>query len=218
MMIFWQFHYCWLLQSVLECVALSLPSLLRSNQSWIALIAPYCMKFLLYSIYLLFVSVCGVVPLGGSIPSKDSLWPSALFSNSLCMFELLCCAWWCCSEAEARNQGLKDYQGLKNARYWWLRIALVTKGPEELFLTRSFGVYILFIPVRDRETLSVHVYWVDTSFPCQEHSFSDKTQKQTMLNDVGCDITWGMDLRIYNEFTMFYPCSRNLSCWKHLET
>ena len=96
--VFWPFEYCWMLQSVLECVALSLPSLLRSNQSWIALIAPYCMKFLW--------AVCGMVPLGGSIPSKDPLWPSALFSNSLCMFELLCCAWWCCSEVEARNQGL----------------------------------------------------------------------------------------------------------------
>ena len=94
---FWQFEYCWMLQSVLECVALSLPSL-WSNQSWIALIAPYCVKFLW--------AVCGVVPLGGSIPSKDPLWPSALFSNSLCMFELLCYAWWCCIEAEARNQGL----------------------------------------------------------------------------------------------------------------
>ena len=107
---FWQFEYCWMLQSVLECVALSLPSL-WSNQSWIALIAAYCMKFLW--------AVCGMVPLGGSIPSKDPLWPSALFSNSLCMFELLCC-----DVVVRLRQETKDYQGLKNPKCRWVRMVL----------------------------------------------------------------------------------------------
>ena len=52
--------YCWMLQSILDCVALSQLSWLRSNQSSIALIAPYCVKFLL---------VFGGVSWGGSIPS-----------------------------------------------------------------------------------------------------------------------------------------------------
>jgi len=154
MMIFWQFEYCWMLQSVLECVALSLPSL-WSNQSWIALIAAYCMKFLW--------AVCVMVPLGGSIPSKDPLWPSALFSNSLCMFELLCCAWWCCSEAEARNQGLSRTEVRQ------MSMASHSFGHQRSWGTFSYTVFwcILF----DWATLSVPVYWVDTSFSCQEHSF-----------------------------------------------
>ena len=52
-------------------------------------------------------------------------------------------------------------------------------GPEELFRARCFGVIILC----DWETLSVPVYWVDTSFSCQEHSFSDKAPKQTSFDE-----------------------------------
>ena len=98
------------------------------------------------------------------------------------------------------RQETKDYQGLKYAKCRWLRIALVTKGPEELFLTRSFGVYILFIPVCDRETLSVPVYWVGTSFSCQEHSFSDKAPKQTSFDAKSHEAwIWGftMDLPFF---------------------
>ena len=79
-------------------------------------------------------------------------------------------------------------------------MALVTKGPEELFLTRSLGVYILSIPVCDRETLSVPVYWVDTSFSCQEHSFSDKAPKQTSFDAKSHEAwIWGftMDLPFF---------------------
>ena len=57
---FWPFEYCWMLQSVLECVALSLPSLSRSNQSSIALICALVCEVLF--------DFRGGWPLGGSIP------------------------------------------------------------------------------------------------------------------------------------------------------
>ena len=81
----------------------------------------------------------------------------------------------------------------------------------------TFSSTVFWCILFDWATLSVPVYWVDASFSCQEHGFSDKTQKQTMLDDVGCEITWGMDLRIYNGFTIFYQCSRNChvgNIWK----
>ena len=113
--VLWQFEYCWMLQSVLECVALSLPSLSRSNQSWIALICGFLCE----------VSISwfpwGGWPLGGSIPSKDPLWPSALFSNSLCMFELCVVL----GDVVVRlREETKDYQGLKNPKCRWVRMVL----------------------------------------------------------------------------------------------
>ena len=41
------------------------------------------------------------------------------------------------------RQETKDYQGLKNSRCRWHRMALVTTGPEELFRPLSFGVSCL---------------------------------------------------------------------------
>ena len=53
-------------------------------------------------------------------------------------------------------------------------------------------------------------------FSCQEHSFSDKTQKQTLF-DATSHEAWTSDMQwIYIGFTVFcsYSYSRNLSCWK----
>ena len=69
------------------------------------------------------------------------------------------------------RQETKDYQGFKYAKCRWLRVALVTKGPEEPFRSRSF----------EWTTLSVPVHWVDTSFSCQEHGFSDKPRSRQVL-------------------------------------
>ena len=69
---------------------------------------------------------------------------------------------------------------------------------------RSWGTFsytVFWCILFDWATLSVPVYWVDTSFSCQEHSFSDKALKQTSFD---AKSHWGMDLRIYNGFTV--PC------------
>ena len=50
---------------------------------------------------------------------------------------------------------------------------------------RSWGTFsytVFWCILFDWATLSMPVYWVDTSFFCQEHSFSDKAQKQTSLD------------------------------------
>ena len=69
---------------------------------------------------------------------------------------------------------------------------------------RSWGTFsytVFWCILFDWATLSVPVYWVDTSISCQEHSFSDKAPKQTSFD---AKSHWGMDLRIYNGFTV--PC------------
>ena len=118
------------------------------------------------------------------------------------MFKLLCCAWWCCSEAEAET---KDYQGLKNARYWWLRIALVTKGPEEPFRTRSFGVSCL----TGQHLACLFTEWTPAS-PAKSIVSQTKPRSRhfSMQNHMRHfqDLQWN--------YHVLYQCSRNLSCWK----
>ena len=122
------------------------------------------------------------------------------------MFELLCCAWWCCSEAEARSQGLSRTEVRQ------MSMASHSFGHQRSWGTFSYTVFwcILF----DWATLSVPVYWVDTSFSCEEHSFSDKAPKQTSFD---AKSHWGI-FRIYNGFTMFYTCVREIchvgNSWK----
>ena len=56
---------------------------------------------------------------------------------------------------------------------------------------RSWGTFsytVFWCILFDWATLSVPVYWVDTSFSCQEHSFSDKAPKQT-ADKFWCKIT-----------------------------
>ena len=205
MMIFWQFHYCWLLQSVLECVALSLPSLSRPNQSWIPLICT-----LLYEvsirIYLLFV---------GWFHWEEAFQAKTLYDPLLCSPIACDCA--CLNSCVVLGdvvvnlrQETKDYQGLKYAKCRWLRVALVTKGPEELFLTRSFGVSCL-----------TGQHWA-----CKFTEWTPASPAKSMVSQIKPRLlqAWmrnhmrhGFESRIYNGFTMFYQCSRNLSCWKHLE-
>ena len=92
-------------------------------------------------------------------PNGASLWPSAL--NSCVVL----------GDVVVRlRQETKDYQGLKNSRCR----CHMSWGT---FLSTVFWC-ILF----DWATLSVPVYWVDTSFSCQEHGFSDKAQNQTSLD------------------------------------
>ena len=83
---------------------------------------------------------------------------------------------------------------------------------------RSWGTFsytVFWCILFDWATLSVPVYWVDTSFSCQEHSFSDKAPKQTSFD---AKSHWGMDLRICNGFTMFYTRVREIchvgNIWK----
>ena len=69
-----------------------------------------------------------------------------LYDPLLCS-PIVCARWKICvvlGDVVVRlRQETKDYQGLKYAKCRWLRIALVTKGPEEPFRTRSFGVSCL---------------------------------------------------------------------------
>ena len=56
---------------------------------------------------------------------------------------------------------------------------------------RSWGTFsytVFWCILFDWATLSVPVYWVDTSFSCQEHSFSDKAPKQTSFDEKS---NWG---------------------------
>ena len=115
------------------------------------------------------------------------------------MFELLCCAWWCCSEAEARNQGLSRTEVRQ------MSMASHSFGHQRSWGTFSYTVFwcILF----DWATLSVPVYWVDTSFSCEEHSFSDKAPKQTSFD---AKSHWGIfqDLQwIYHVLYLCYYCT-----------
>ena len=68
---------------------------------------------------------------------------------------------------------------------------------------RSWGTFsytVFWCILFDWATLSVPVYWVDTSFSCQEHSFSDKAPKQTSFDAKSHEAwIWGftMDLPFF---------------------
>ena len=67
---------------------------------------------------------------------------------------------------------------------------------------RSWGTFsytVFWCILFDWATLCVPVYWVDASFSCQEHGFSDKAQKRTSL-DAKLHEAW-----IWG-FTMDLPC------------
>ena len=71
-------------------------------------------------------------------------------------------------------------------------------GHQRSWGTFSYAVFwcILF----DWATLGVQVYWVDASFSCQEHGFSDKAQKKTSLDAKSHEAwIWGftMDLPFF---------------------
>ena len=76
------------------------------------------------------------------------------------------------------RQETKDYQGLKYAKCRWLRMALVTKGPEEPFRTRSFGVSCL----TGQHLACLFTEWTPAS-PAKSIVFSDdKAQMQTSFD------------------------------------
>ena len=68
---------------------------------------------------------------------------------------------------------------------------------------RSWGTFsstVFWCILFDWATLSVQVYWVDASFSCHEHGFSDKAQKQTSLDATSREAwIWGftMDLPFF---------------------
>ena len=76
------------------------------------------------------------------------------------------------------RQETKDCQGLKYAKCRWLRMALVTKGPEEPFRTRSFGVSCL----TGQHLACLFTEWTPAS-PAKSIVFSDdKAQMQTSFD------------------------------------
>ena len=82
---------------------------------------------------------------------------------------------------------------------------------------RSWGTFsytVFWCILFDWATLSVPVYWVDTSFSCQEHSFSDKAPKQTSFDAKSHEAwIWGftMDLSC---FTRVHEICHVGNIWK----
>ena len=170
-----------MLQSILDCVALSQLSLLRSNQSTTALLPYYCA-------WLCEVSVSFWWRAMGRKHSKlRPCMTLRLFSNRLCMFELLCCAWWCFGEAEGKTPRIiKDSRTPDVGGFAWL------------WSWGTFSYTIRWYLLFDWETRFVPVCWVYISFSRQEHSFSDKsleTDNFSLQNHVRHGLWgWTMDL------------------------
>ena len=78
----------------------------------------------------------------------------------------------------------------------------------------TFSSTVFWCILFDWATLNVPVYWVDTSFSCQEHSFSDKAPKQTSFDAKSHEAwIWGftMDLQL---FTCFRKICHVGNMWK----
>ena len=88
----------------------------------------------------------------------------------------------------------KDYQGLKYAKCRWLRIALVTKGPEEPFRTRSFGVSCL----TGQHLACLFTEWTPASPAKSIVSQTKPRSRQVLMQNHIEAWIWG--------FTMDLPC------------
>ena len=92
------------------------------------------------------------------------------------------------------RQETKDYQGLKNPRYRWFRMALVTKGPEEPFRTRSFGVSCL----TGQHLACLFTEWTPASPAKSIVSQTKPRSRQVLMQNHIEAWIWG--------FTMDLPC------------
>ena len=163
-----------MLQSVLDCVALSLPSWLWSNQSSIALIAPYCVKFFDWD---------------EAFQAKTLYDPLFVLQQFVHVRSFVLCSvffWWGWGK---KPRVIKDLRTPDVGGFAWLWSWDVLRN----FVVRGLLLY----PVWLGNTFCVFVCWVDTSFSCQEHSFSDKAQKQqfSLQNHMRHGLRgWTMDL------------------------
>ena len=112
---------------------------------------------------------------------EEAFQGKTLYDPLLCS-PIVCARWKICvvlGDVVVRlRQETKDYQGLKYAKCRWLRIALVTKGPEEPFRTRSFGVSCL----TGQHLACLFTEWTPAS-PAKSIVFSDdKAQMQTSFD------------------------------------
>ena len=92
------------------------------------------------------------------------------------------------------RQETKDYQGLQHAKCRWLRIALVTKGPEEPFRTRSFGVSCL----TGQHLACLFTEWTPASPAKSIVSQTKPRSRQVLMQNHIEAWIWG--------FTMDLPC------------
>ena len=181
-----------MLQSVLDCVALSLPSWLWSNQSSIALIAPYCVKFFDWD---------------EAFQAKTLYDPLFVLQQFVHVRSFVLCSvffWWGWGK---KPRVIKDLRTPDVGGFAWLWSWDVLRN----FVVRGLLLY----PVWLGNTLCVPVCWVYTSFSRQEHSFSDKSLETTIF-DAKSRKAW--TLRMDNGFNMIYQCWQNLSCWKRRQS